>query len=60
MIKYFTQLWDDYVKTQQQLADMGIIQFYLPLHGVYTHIDKELFQIYEDKLKEKIAGSKTN
>ena len=60
MINYFTQLWKDYNDTQKQLADMGIIQVNLPLQGVYTHIDKEQFQIYQDKLKESLAVSKTD
>ena len=60
MINYFTQLWKDYNDTQKQLADMGIIQVILPLQGVYTHIDKEQFQIYQDKLKESLAVSKTD
>ena len=45
---------------QQQLAEMGIIQLYLPLHGVYTYINNEQFQIYQNQLKEKILADKSN
>jgi len=59
MIKFLKELWKDYSKTQQQMAEMGIVQIILPTNGVFTYIDQEQFETYQQRLKDKIDISDT-
>lgn len=51
MRKFFYNLWNDYKKNQQALAEMGIVQITVPAHGAYIYVDQVKFEKYLQNMK---------